>query len=173
MISISKKCFSLNIDILIHNLTSEKYAPLDILNINMFYFGSPGYDCTKDKKQPKKSAAFGGRLLVLFWGLKYIQFLEVQNKINTYWVYLMEHIFLRSNYVLKYWFFINIVNFRISCQIAIRRPVFLNWKWKWGIPERDIWSLHVMDQGSCQIGRVLGTPSPWSPPSFFWKIWKF
>ena len=26
-----------------------------------------------------------------------------------------------------------------------------------GFPERDIWSLHVMDQGSCQIGRVLGT----------------
>ena len=34
-----------------------------------------------------------------------------------------------------------------------------------GFPERDIWSLHVMDQGSCQIGRVLGTsPSP-PPPS--------
>ena len=35
---------------------------------------------------------------------------------------------------------------------------------KWGgFPEEDIWSLHVMDQGSCQIGRVLGTPPP--PPS--------
>ena len=32
-------------------------------------------------------------------------------------------------------------------------------------PERDIWSLHVMDQGSCQIGRVVGTPSPSPPPS--------
>ena len=46
----------------------------------------------KTKKQPKKSAAFGGRLLVLFWGLKYSHFLGVQNKIYTYWVYLMEHI---------------------------------------------------------------------------------
>ena len=34
---------------------------------------------------------------------------------------------------------------------------------KWGIPERDIWFLGVMDQGSCQIGRLLGTPPP--PPS--------
>ena len=36
-----------------------------------------------------------------------------------------------------------------------------------GFPERDIWSLHVMDEGSCQIGRVLGTssPSPSPPPS--------
>ena len=32
-----------------------------------------------------------------------------------------------------------------------------------GFPERDMWSLGVMDQGSCQIGRVLGTSS--SSPS--------
>ena len=38
----------------------------------------------KTKQQPKKSAAFGGRLLVLFWGLKYSHFLGVQNKIYTY-----------------------------------------------------------------------------------------
>ena len=38
----------------------------------------------KAKKQPKKLAAFGGRLLVLLWGLKYGHFLEVQNKIYTY-----------------------------------------------------------------------------------------
>ena len=50
----------------------------------------------KTKKQPKKSAAFGGRLLVLFWGLKYSHLLEVQDKICTYWVYLMEHIFFRG-----------------------------------------------------------------------------
>ena len=31
-----------------------------------------------------------------------------------------------------------------------------------GFPEWDIWSLHVMDQGSCQIGRVLGTSPPLS-----------
>ena len=34
-----------------------------------------------------------------------------------------------------------------------------------GFPERDVWSLHVMDQGSCQIGRVLGTSPPPSPGS--------
>ena len=34
---------------------------------------------------------------------------------------------------------------------------------KWGAPERDIWSLGPMYQGSCQIGRVLGTSPPPSP----------
>ena len=43
----------------------------------------------------------GGRLLVLFWGLKYNHFLGVQNKIYPYRVDLLEHIFLRSNYVFK------------------------------------------------------------------------
>ena len=33
-----------------------------------------------------------------------------------------------------------------------------------GFPSRDIWSLGVMAQGSYQMGRVVGTPSP-SPPS--------
>ena len=48
-----------------------------------FYFGSPRNDCTKDnKKQPKKSAAFGSRLLVLFWGLKYNHFPDFHNKTN-------------------------------------------------------------------------------------------
>ena len=40
---------------------------------------------------------------------------------------------------------------------------------KWGIPERDIWSLCVMVQGPYQMGRVVGTSS--SPPSVV--IWKF
>ena len=40
---------------------------------------------------------------------------------------------------------------------------------KWGIPEWDIWSLHVMDHGSCQIGTVVGTPSP--PPSPASSCW--
>ena len=34
----------------------------------------------KTKTQPKKLAAFGGRLLVMFRGLKYSHFLEVQEK---------------------------------------------------------------------------------------------
>ena len=37
----------------------------------------------KDEKEPKKSATFGGRLLVLFWGLKYSHVLGVQNNIYT------------------------------------------------------------------------------------------
>ena len=45
----------------------------------------------KTKKRPKKSAAFGGRLLVLFWGLKYNHLLRVRNEIYTYLVCLMEH----------------------------------------------------------------------------------
>ena len=31
-------------------------------------------------------------------------------------------------------------------------------------PARDIWSLHVVLQGSHQMGRVVGTPSPPPPP---------
>ena len=46
----------------------------------------------KTKKWPKKSAAFGGGLLVPFWDLKYNNFLDFQNKKYRYWVYLMEHI---------------------------------------------------------------------------------
>ena len=46
----------------------------------------------KTPKQHKKSAAEGGGLLRLFFRLLYNHFLEVQNKIYTYWVYLMEHI---------------------------------------------------------------------------------
>ena len=67
-----------------HDWTSRKYIPLDILNMCILSFGLPGNECTKTEKKPKKSAAFGGRLLVLFWGLTYNHFLEVQNKIYTY-----------------------------------------------------------------------------------------
>ena len=48
--------------------------------IYIFYFGSPGNVCTKDKKK----TAEGGGLLVLFWGLKYNHFLRVQNEIWAY-----------------------------------------------------------------------------------------
>ena len=71
----------------------KKYVPLDMLTMCRFHFGLSRNDCTKDKKWPKKSAAFGGRLLVLFWGLEHSHFLKVQNQIYTYWAYLMEHIF--------------------------------------------------------------------------------
>ena len=49
-----------------------------------FILDSQELTVQKTKKLPKKSAPFGGRLLVLFWGLKYNKFLEVQNKIYTY-----------------------------------------------------------------------------------------
>ena len=50
LITNQKSELSLKSDILIHNWASEKYDPLDILDINSLYFGSPGNDCTKDKK---------------------------------------------------------------------------------------------------------------------------
>ena len=59
----------------------------------------------RTKKQPKKSAAFGGRLLVLFWELGYSQFLEVQNTIYTYSVYLMEHILFEVQLCIKIFIF--------------------------------------------------------------------
>ena len=55
----------------------------------------------KTPKQHKKSAAEGGRLLRLFFRLLYSHFLEVQNKIYTYWVYLMEHIFFGVQLCIK------------------------------------------------------------------------
>ena len=38
-----------------------------------------------------------------------------------------------------------------------------------GFPEQDMWFLGMMDQGSCQIGRVLGTSPP--PPSLGSSSW--
>ena len=55
----------------------NKYASLDTLNMCIFCFGLEGNDCTKNAKQPKKSAAFGGGLLRLLWGLKYNHFMRV------------------------------------------------------------------------------------------------
>ena len=72
----------------------QKYVPSDIFKMCIFYLElSVKMIVQKTKTQPKKSAAFGVRLLALFWGLKYNHFLRVQDKIYTYWVYLMEHIF--------------------------------------------------------------------------------
>ena len=59
----------------------NEYIPLDIMLICISYFGCPGNICTKDKKKrPKKSAAFGNRLIRLFWGLEYRCFLGIQKK---------------------------------------------------------------------------------------------
>ena len=75
----------LRIDILVHNWTSKKYVPVDILNMCRFYFGLSRNDSTKKTKtRPKKSDAFGGQLLVPFWCLKYDRFLRDQHKIYKY-----------------------------------------------------------------------------------------
>ena len=47
-----------------------------------------------------------------------------------------------------------------GASIKLRRHIYRSE----GFPERDIWSLHVMGQGSSQIGRLVGTPSPSPPP---------
>ena len=39
-----------------------------------------------------------------------------------------------------------------------------------GFPARDIWFLHTVPQGSCQMGRVVGTPSPSSSFGFTWGL---
>ena len=72
----------------------------------------------KTKKWPKKSAAFGGGLLVPVLGLKYNHFLDFQNKKYRYWVYLMEHIFF---------------DVRVCIKISILKEFCENWS-KWGIP---------------------------------------
>ena len=46
----------------------------------IFHFGLSGNDCTKDEKMAEEVAAFGGRLLVPFWGIKYNHFLESKMK---------------------------------------------------------------------------------------------
>ena len=88
--------FSLKINISLHNWTSKHICSIRytqyVYSSVYFILDSQEMTVPKTKKLPKKSAAFGGRLLVLFWGLKYSHFLGVQNKIYTYWVYLMEHI---------------------------------------------------------------------------------
>ena len=84
--------------------------------------GLPGMIVQKTKTQPKQSAAEGGRLLVLLWGLKYNHFLGAQNEIHILNISNGTY-FPSSNYVFKYRFLRNFVIFRISCQIAIRRPL--------------------------------------------------
>ena len=62
----------------------NKYVPLDMMLIYIFNLDAQETSVFKTSKQPKKSAAEGGRLLRLFFRLLYSQFLEVQNKIYTY-----------------------------------------------------------------------------------------
>ena len=90
-----------------------------------FYFDFQEMTVFKTSKQHKKSAAEGGRLLRLFFRLLYSHFLEVQNKIYTYWVYLMEHIFFEVQLCIKISIFSEFCEFSIFCQIAIRRPVWV------------------------------------------------
>ena len=86
--------FSLKINISIHNWSSKKICSIRYTKyMHISFWTLRKWLYKRRKKWPKKSAAFGGRLLVPFWGLKYNHFLRVQNEICTYWVYLMEHMF--------------------------------------------------------------------------------
>ena len=80
------------LNISIHNWTSKRYVPLDILNMCRFCFGLPGNDCT----EVEKSA----------------------DEVNL-------HILSISNGT--FFFGCPFMNFRISCQIAIKRPGF-HWR---------------------------------------------
>ena len=117
LISISIFQIPLKIDILIHNWNSKHICSIRYTYCNSIcvYFICDSQEMTvfKTPKQHKKSAAEGGRLLRLFFRLLYSHFLEVQNKIYTYWVYLMEHIFLGVQLCIKASFFNEFCEFSI------------------------------------------------------------
>ena len=97
MISIPKFGFSLKINISIHNWSSKKISSIrytQYVHISFWTLKKWLY------LRPQQST----RILRPFFRLSYNHFLRVQNKICTYCVYLTEHIFSSSNYVLKYWF---------------------------------------------------------------------
>ena len=77
--------------------------------MSILYFGLPGNDCTTDKITAKEV----GRFFRLIWCLKYNNFLEVQNIIYAYGVYLMEHIYFEAQLC------INISNFKEISNIDI------------------------------------------------------
>ena len=72
----------------------------------------------KTPKQHKKSAAEGGRLLRPCSCLLYNHFLRVQNKIYTYWVYLMEHIFFEVQLCIE------ISIFNEFCEIPTQQDIW-------------------------------------------------
>ena len=117
----------------------------------------------KIQKQPKKSAAIGGRLLVLFWGLKYSHFLEVQNQIYTYWVYLMEHILLGVQLCIEILFF----SFCFFCGICNLSGV--------GTTE-GLWALkqfpHPIPVGTVHVALHMGLAEKVNPGfAYFDKPW--
>ena len=67
----------------------------------------------KTKTQPKKSAAFGGRLLVRFWVLNTIISWTHKIKKHRYRVYLMEHIYFEVQLCIKISIFKEILNIDI------------------------------------------------------------
>ena len=75
--------FDLNIKILAHDQGLQKNIALKLLDMLMFHLGHAGTDCRNDENI-KKLTAFGGRYLVLLWGLEYTHFLEVQNETWAY-----------------------------------------------------------------------------------------
>ena len=73
----------------------------------------------KTPKQHKKPAAKGGRLLWLLFCLLYNHFLEVQNIIYTYGVYLMEHMYFEAQLWIDISNFKEISNIRILIILAL------------------------------------------------------
>ena len=66
---------------------------------------------------------------------------------------LLKYIFSRSNYVLKHRFLVKFVNFRIFCQIAIRRPA------------KEI----VLNITGAKVGGSLGRCLEWDTPFYIVK----
>ena len=85
----------------------RKYVPSDILNIHVYiiFWTSRKWlykrrnDCRRSRP-PSVADLFG-----CFGGLKYTHFLEVQNIVYTYWVYLMEHIYFEAQLCINIWNF--------------------------------------------------------------------
>ena len=126
MISTSKTCFSLKIYILIHNWTSKNICSIRYTQyVYILFWTSRKWLYKRRTKRPKKSAAFGGRLLVLCWALKYNHFLGVQNKIYPYWVYLLEHIFFEVQLCIQKSIFNEFCGilgiWQIGCRVASHR----------------------------------------------------
>ena len=88
-----KTCFSLKVDIFIHNWTSKKICSIRYTQyVHILFWTSRKWlylrPQNSTRSRPPKAADFFG----CFFCLLYNHFLGVQNKIYTYWVYLMEHI---------------------------------------------------------------------------------
>ena len=96
---------SLKIVFWIHRWTSKKICSKRYTQYGYILFWTPRKWLYKRSKNCRRSRPPSAADFLCCFGvlnLKYNHFLGVQNEICTYWIYLMEHICLRSKYVLKY-----------------------------------------------------------------------